>query len=131
MKKFEKLAMIVIMIICFMIPMFSYSKVAYPAEWLSDEGFYMLMNKDYQCAAQMAICERAFPNSLTKQRACYAESCLAYQMICDYMANKHGNGYNEEIDLCFMEAMNKYWVDEINTTWWTIVFKQMYLCLEE
>jgi hypothetical protein len=129
--KIEKLFLAIVMIICFMIPMFSYSKVAYPAEWLSDEGFDMVMNREYQCAAQEAICKRAYPDSFTKQRACYAESCLAYQYIYDYMLDKEGNGYNYDIDICFMQAMEKYWSEEINTTYWTIVFKHIYYCLEE
>lgn len=129
--KVQKLFLAIVMIICFMIPLFSYSKVAYPAEWLTDEGFAMIMNREYQCVAQKVICERAYPDSLTKSRACYVESCLAYQYIFDYMTDNYGHGFSDEIDLCFMEAMNKYWVDGINTTYWTVVFKYIYLCMEE
>lgn len=129
--KVQKLFLAIIMIICFMIPMFSYSKVAYPAEWLSEEGFDKIMNREYQCVAQEVICERAYPDSLTKQRACYVESCLSYQYIYDYMMDKNGSGFNEEIDICFMEAMDKYWSEKINTTYWTIVFKHIYDCMEE
>lgn len=129
--KLEKIFMVFVMIICFLIPMLSYSRVVYPADWVSEEGFEKLMDREYQCAAQRAICERAYPHSLTKQRACYAESCLAYQYIYDYMIDKNGTGYNEEIDLCLMEAMRTYWVVDIDTTYWTVVFQDIYYCVEK
>lgn len=128
--KLEKIFMVFVMIICFLIPMLSYSRVVYPADWVSEEGFEKLMDREYQCVAQRVICEKAYPYSLTKQRACYVESCLAYQYIYDYMIDKNDVGYDDDIDLCFMQAMNKYWSEEIDTTYWTVVFKHIYYCLE-
>lgn len=133
MKIVINLVKIIVVFVCFTIPFLSYSGIAYPSEWHTDDGMTHLVDKDYQLAAQMVICQKAFPNNINKQKACFAENVHAYGTIMNYLRDTIGNfeGQNMEMKSCIGTSLDNYWISSIDSCAWILILNDSLECVEE